>query len=177
MGKNQDAVSLMREYLIDAVATEKNSETQLLAMAKMGDHAPTQRAFSEHAAETKQQVRRLTERLESIGGSPSTFKSFVAHIFNFGPKLAQFGHDAAEHNTQNLIIAYTLENGEVAMYEALATAANVAGDLQTEQLAREIQQEEESAAKRFWHMIAPVAREGMLRISDARERNPNLTAT
>jgi ferritin-like metal-binding protein YciE len=177
MGKNQDAVSLMREYLIDAVATENNSETQLLAMAKMGDHAPTQRAFSEHAAETKQQIRRLTERLELIGGSPSTFKSFVAHIFNFGPKLAQFGHDAAEHNTQNLIIAYTLENGEVAMYEALATAANVAGDLQTEQLAREIQREEENAAKRFWHFIAPVAREGMLRISDARERNPNLTAS
>ncbi|MGI8769930.1 MAG: DUF892 family protein [Acidobacteriaceae bacterium] len=177
MGKNQDAVSLVREYLIDAIAAENNSESQLAAMSKMGDHAPTQKAFSEHAAETRQQARRLTERLESIGGSPSTFKSFVAHLLNFAPKLAQFGHDTSEHNTQNLIIAYTLEHGEVAMYEALATAAKVAGDLQTEQLAREIQQEEKHAAERFWNMIAPVAREGMLRISDARERNPNLTPT
>lgn len=175
MGKNQDAVSLVREYLIDAIAAEKNSESQLSAMSKMGDHAPTQKALSDHAAETKEQVRRLTERLESIGGSPSSFKSFVAHLLNFAPKLAQFGHDTSEHNTQNLIIAYTLENGEVAMYEALAAAANVAGDLQTEQLARDIQQEEEHAAKCFWRLIGPVAREGMLRISDARERNPNLT--
>ncbi len=177
MGKNQDAVSLVREYLIDAIAAERNSETQLAAMSKTGDHAPSQKAFSEHARETKEQVRRLTERLEAIGGSPSTFKSFVAHLLNFAPKLAQFGHDVSEHNTQNLIIAFTLENGEVAMYEALATAASVAGDMQTEQLARELQQEEEHAAKLFWHLIAPVAREGMLRISDARERNPNLTTS
>jgi ferritin-like metal-binding protein YciE len=177
MEKNQDARSLMREYLIDAVAAENNSESQLIAMSKMGDHAPMKRAFCDHAEETKQHVRRLTQRLEEIGGSPSTFKSFIAHVMNFGPKIAQFGHDSAEHNTQNLIIAYTLESAEFAMYEALATAADVAGDLQTAELAREIQKQEEQAAKRFWHMIAPVARAGMIRLSDAQERNPNLTPT
>jgi ferritin-like metal-binding protein YciE len=175
MEKNQDVTSLMREYLIDAIAAERSFETQLRAMAKQSDQPAAEQVFSQHAEETRSQHERLTARLQSVGGSPSGFKTFLAELFAFVPKAAQAGHHKIEVTTQNLVIGYSVENSEIAMYEALATIANVAGDLQTEQLAREIQEEERRAASKIWHLIAPTARESMLRLSDARERNPNLS--
>jgi ferritin-like metal-binding protein YciE len=63
------------------------------------------------------------------------------------------------------MIAYAVENSEVAMYEALATAAAAAGDVETERLAREIQQEEQRTAQKVWDMIAPMARESFLKVT------------
>lgn len=77
------------------------------------------------------------------------------------------GHDDSERATQNLIIGYALENAEIAMYQALASMAAAAGDLQTEQLAREIQEEERRAAKMIWHLIGSCAQESYTKISDA----------
>ncbi len=175
MEKNQDVVSLMREYLIDAIAAEKNFETQLRSMARQGESTAAQQVFQQHADETRSQYERLTARLESIGGTPSSFKTFIAYLVNAFPKLAQSGHDKAEVATQNLIMAFAVENSEIAMYEALASSAATAGDLQTEQLAREIQEEERRAAQKIWHLIVPSARDAMLKLSDARDRNPNLS--
>ncbi len=174
MEKNQDVVSLMREYLIDAIAAEKNFESQLRGMARQGDQSAAHQVFLHHADETRHQCERLTARLQAIGGTPSTFKTFIALLANSLPKLAQSGHDKAEVATQNLIVAFAVENSEIAMYEALATSAATAGDLQTEQLAREIQEEERRAAQKIWNLIVPSAREAMLKLSDARDRNPNL---
>lgn len=177
MEKNQDSPSLIREYLIDAIAAEKNFETQLTAFAKearQNERAAAEKVFLDHAYETKSQHQRLTERLEAIGGSPSSFKSFIAHAFASLPRVAQTGHDPTERQTQNLIIAYAAEHSEIALYEALAVAAATAGDLQTEQLAREIQQEERAAAEKVWKLIAPNASHSFKAISDAEERNPNL---
>jgi ferritin-like metal-binding protein YciE len=176
MEKNQDATSLVREYLIDAIAAEKSFETQLRAMARQSDLPAAEQVFSQHAEETRHQHQRLTERLQALGGSPSAFKTFLAELFAFTPKAAQAGHSKIEVATQNLVVGYSVENSEIAMYEALAAVANIAGDLQTEQLAREIQEEERRAASKIWHLIAPTARESMLRLSDAREQNPNLSA-
>ena len=82
-----------------------------------------QAMFRQHAEETKQQYTMLTQRLEELGGSTSTIKSFLAHMFNFAPKIAQIGHDKYERQTQDLMMAYAVENAEVAMYESLAQAA------------------------------------------------------
>ena len=64
------------------------------------------------------------------------------------------GHAPEERTTQNLIMAFTVENSECAMYEALAAAAEAAGDDATEALAREIQAEEKQTADKVWHFIA-----------------------
>ena len=50
-------------------------------------------------------------------------KSFLAHVFNTAPKVARAGHEEAERTTQDLMMAFAVENAEVAMYEALAIAA------------------------------------------------------
>ena len=81
----------------------------------------------------------------------------IAHMLNFAPKTAQLGHDASEIEAQNLIMGYSVEHAEIARYEALAAVAAMAGDLQTERLAREIQQEERAAAEKIWQLLGPCA--------------------
>ena len=161
----QSAGDVLRRYLSDAIAAEKNFENQLRAFSKETDQGPVQQLFAQHADETKRQHERLTARLEALGGEASGFKALMANLFGFGPKLAQIGHDEAEKGTQDLMIAYAVEHSEIAMYESLATAAQAAGDTLTEQLAREIQQEERRAAEMVWQLIGPSARDSFLKVT------------
>jgi len=95
-------------------------------------------------------------------------KSFLGGIFGFAPRVAQMGHDAAEKGTQDLIAAFAIENSEIAMYEALASAAAAAGDSLTEQLARDIQMQERRAAELVWSLIAPSARDSFFKVTGGR---------
>jgi ferritin-like metal-binding protein YciE len=167
MTRGEPKQSILRRYLVDAVAAEHNFAAELNAMAGQGDNIAARFVFAQHAEETRRQYRRLKARLEALGGSPSGFKTAMAHLFSRIPKTAQMGHDESEIAAQNLIIGYAMENAEIAMYEALASMAAAAGDLQTEQLAREIQTEERRAAKMLWHLIAPCAQESYGKISQA----------
>jgi len=167
MTRGEPRLSILRRYLEDAVAAERNFETQLHAMAKEGDNVAARTIFAQHAEETRSQHHRLAVRLQELGGSPSGFKMAIAHLFNFAPKTAQLGHDASEIAAQNLIMGYSVEHAEIAMYEALAAVAAIAGDLQTERLAREIQEEERAAAEKIWHLLGPCAQESYIKISSA----------
>ncbi len=80
----------------------------------------------------------------------------LASMIGMLPKAAQIGHEKEERTVQNLMMAYTVECSEMAMYEALATAARQAGDAETEQLARSIQAEEKATAEKIWAHL-PVA--------------------
>ncbi len=162
---NESSSEVIKRYLVDAIAAEQNFETQLKAFSKEGEQAPVQRLFADHAVETKSQYERLTARLEALGGSTSTIKSFFAHIFSFAPKTAQLGSDGSEKNAQDLIIAFAIENSEIAMYEELAIVAGFAGDTETEQLAREIQDEERTAAKKVWSLIDGSCRQSFMKIT------------
>jgi ferritin-like metal-binding protein YciE len=167
MTRGEPKDSILRRYLQDAIAAERNFETQLNNMSGEGSNVAARTLFAKHAEETQSQYQRLEARLNALGGSPSGFKTIMAHLFSMLPKSAQMGHDDSEIATQNLIIGYATENAEIAMYEALASIAAAAGDLQTEQLAREIQEEERHAAKMIWDFIANCAQESYGRISEA----------
>jgi ferritin-like metal-binding protein YciE len=147
-------------YLEDAIAAERNFENTLHANAKeaANDYPAVQALFEQHADETKLQYQRLEARLEALGGKPSGVKSFLAHLFGMAPKTAQIGHDNAERATQDLMMAFAVENSEIAMYEAMICACEEAGDEVTAQLARDIQAEERKAAELVWAQIDPVAR-------------------
>jgi ferritin-like metal-binding protein YciE len=151
-----NAADIIKRYLEDAIAAEKSFETQLQGFSKEGDDPLAQEAFRQHALETKNQYERLTARLESLGGSTSGAKSLLAHIFNMTPQTAKLGHEKEERTTQNLMMAFAVENSECAMYEALATVAEAGGDSQTARLAREIQAEEKATADKVWKML-PIA--------------------
>lgn len=170
----ETSTDVIKRYLEDAIAAEKSFETQLQGFANEGEHAVAKAAFHQHALETKQQYERLTARLQSLGGNPSGAKSFLAHIFGLSPKTAQIGHEKEERTTQNLMIAYAVENSEIAMYEALATTAEAAGDTQTAALAREIQAEEQATAEKVWKLIAGSAVQAFERLTgvSAPSRSP-----
>ncbi len=147
----------IRAYLEDAIAAEKSFETQLRDFAKEGSSDQSQQLFLQHADETRVQYQRLSERLKELGGEPSGAKSFLAHLVGMSPKLAQMGHDVMDRLTQNLIIAYSVENCEIAMYEALIAVAEEAGDPATAQLARSIQAEERATAEKVWQRLPATA--------------------
>ena len=156
---------IIQRYLEDAIAAENHFENQLRMFAKETDSAAVRQVFEMHADESRSQHDRLTARLEQLGGSPSGLKSFLANLFGMAPKTAQIGHDDAEKGTQDLMMAYAVENSEIAMYEAMATAADAAGDTITASLAREIQQEERSAAQKVWGLLQPEALRSFEKVS------------
>ena len=160
------ATNLIKRYLEDAIAAEKSFETQLKGFANDGDDSEAKALFSKHAGETRSQYDRLTARLEALGGSTSTMKSFLAHVFGLSPKTAQLRHERQERTTQNLIMAFSIENAECAMYEALATTALAAGDEITARLATEIQGEEKRTADEVWQLISPSARYAFAQLTE-----------
>lgn len=147
----------INEYLEDAIAAEKSFEKQLRDFAEEGSGDQSHALFLQHAEETRIQHERLTARLKELGGDPSAAKSFMAHLVGLSPKLAQLGHDVMDRLTQNLIIAFAVENCEVAMYESLIAVAESAGDTATAQLARLVQSQEIATAEKVWQRLAPTA--------------------
>ncbi len=156
--KGKDARERISTYLTDAIAAEKSFETQLNGFAKETEGTSAANLFTQHAEETRAQYEALTGRLEALGSSPSSTKTFLAHLFNVAPKVAQLGHDERERLTQDLMMAFAVENAEVAMYESLAVAARSIGDSATEELVRTIQQQEKATGQKVWAEIAPAAR-------------------
>jgi ferritin-like metal-binding protein YciE len=167
----EEPLDVIKRYLQDAIAAEKSFETQLEGFAKEGDDPRVQSLFTQHARETRTQYERLTARLEALGGSTSGLKSFLAHVFGMSPKSAQLGHEAEERITQNLMMAYSVENAECAMYESLMAAATAAGDQVTAELARQIQAEEKQTADKVWAMIAPAAQQAFARVTGTTVRS------
>lgn len=161
LSKGKTANDVLKTYLEDAIAAEKSFETQLRGFSKDATDSSVRDMFLQHAEETKDQHRQLSARLEQLGGSSSTFKGVLAHLFAAAPKLAQVGHDEYERQTQDLMIAFAVENAEVAMYETLAEVCRVAADVDTEELALQIQKQERTTAEKVWAQIAPAARRAM----------------
>lgn len=154
-----DSVEVIKDCLQDAIAAERGFEIQLRAFAQDAVHrSEVRELFERHADETRDQHLALAGRLRELRGAPSGVKSFLAHVFPLAPAMAQDGNAREEKITQNLMIAYAVETGEVAMYESLATVASAAGDGATENLARRIQSQERATAEKVWQQIAPAAR-------------------
>ncbi len=173
---SETAVEVIKRYLEDAIAAERSFETQLDSFSKEGDNLEVRAAFAHHSVETKGQYQRLEMRLEALGGTPSAAKSFLAHLFGMAPQTAKIGHEQEERTTQNLMIAFAVENGELAMYEALAIVAEAAGDAITANLAREIQKEEKAAADKVWKLLPLAAAESFLRVTTPPPEHPAATS-
>lgn len=153
----EKAVRLIREHLQDAIAAEKAFETQFRGFAGEKNSDEIDRLFLQCAEDSLRQYERLTHRLNELVGEVSEVKTFIARVVAMFPKITQLGHGPADRMVQNLIIAYAIENCEIAMYETLAAIADAAGDEDTAALARSIQEEERAAAEKVWYLIAPSA--------------------
>ena len=144
-------------YLEDAEAAERNFEDTLMTFGHTGEQNQVKSMFAQASTKAKTQHQRLEARLRELGGKPSTAKSIMAHLLAMAPTLAQLGHEGAEKNTQHLIACIAAASAEMAMYESLAQVSAAAGDVQTEQLARELQKEEREDYDLAWNLLKPSA--------------------
>ena len=165
----EKAVRFIKSHLQDAIAAEKSFETQLRGFASEGSSDQIHELFLQHADETRRQYERLTRRLTELAGDPSAGKSFLAHLVGLSPKLAQLGHDTVDRVTQNLMIAYAVENCEIAMYESLIAVAEAAGDEDTAELARALRDEERRTAEKVWKLISPWAETAFKKLAGAEQ--------
>jgi ferritin-like metal-binding protein YciE len=157
-------------YLQDAEAAERNFEDALATFGKTGEQGEVMSFFQWASAKAKTQHERLELRLRELGGTPSTAKSALAHVLAFSTTLAQIGHEPAEKNTQHLIMCVAAASAEMAMYESLATVAELAGDTATERLARQLQAEEQDDYKKAWALLRPSAADAFNKVVAAGAR-------
>ncbi len=157
MPVGNDIQDRIARYIDDAIAVEASSVTGLKDMISEATDPQDAALFQQHLAETERQKDRLEARLKALGGTHGGLKDLVNKIGMAATDLLHGGKDAGDKATRNVIQAYTIENLEIAMYESLAAAATEAGDTETAALAKEIQAEEEAAAKKLFPRIQPLA--------------------
>ncbi len=147
----------INRYLDDAIALEAAGVTGLKDMVEEATQPEDAALFQEHLNQTESQKRRLEVRLAELGGTSNKLKDVMNKIGMAATDLLHVGKDSEDKATRNLIQAYAVENTEIATYESLYAAANAVGDTKTAMLAKEIQAEEEAAAKKIFARIAPLA--------------------
>lgn len=144
---------VLRRYLQDSVAAAKGFETELQSFGRDDDDAEAQTLFLRHSELTRHQQETLTTRLRELGGEPSAAKGFLAHLFTMSPRTVQLTHKAEERIAQNLMMAFTIGKSGQAMCEALAIVARIAGDRETERLAREIGTAVEQVSEETFRLV------------------------
>ena len=135
------------KYLSDAHAIENQALSLLEGGPKIAGDAELARLFEEHLAETREQERRVTERLEARGASPSRAQDAALRVSGFGAG----GFFGAQPDTPAKLtgFAFAFEHIECASYELLGRMAERAGDAATVDLARSILDQERAMAARL----------------------------
>jgi ferritin-like metal-binding protein YciE len=135
------------KYLTDAHAIESQAIQLLERAPKIAGDAELARLYEEHLAETRDQQRRVAQRLEALGGSPSKLKDGAMRLgaLNWGA----FFQAQPDTPAKLAGFAFAFEHLEIAAYELLRRVAERAGDTGTADLANAIAAEERAAADRI----------------------------
>ena len=148
--REKDAEGIESElvsYLRDAHAIEAQALQVLEAGPGIAGFDELADVFREHLEETREQQRKVEERLRAHDAGPSRFQSTGMRIggLNIG---AFFG---AQPDTPAKLagFAFAFEHLEIAAYELLRRVAERAGDSQTAAMAVQIVAEERAAAERI----------------------------
>lgn len=162
MPLGNDIHDRIARYIDDAIALEASSITSLKDMIDEATDPVDAALFQEHLAETELQRQHLEERLKAMGKTHNSLKDAMNRVGAAATDLLHLGKDAGDKATRNLIQAYAIENLEVATYESLYAAATEAGDVETANLAKQIQSQEEAAAKKIFPRINPMAKSALV---------------
>lgn len=158
MAIGNDLQDRIKRYIDDAIALEAAGITGLKDMISDATDPIDAALFQEHLAETELQKQHLEARLNALGGHHNALKETMNRIGSAATDLLSASKDAGDKATRNLIQAYMMANLEVATYESLYAAATEVGDTETAALAKQIQAQEEAAAKKIFPRISPMAK-------------------
>jgi ferritin-like metal-binding protein YciE len=140
------------DYLADAHAIEAQSIELLSRAPRLAGVPELQDAYDEHRSESEQQQRRIDDRLQARGGSPSRIKDAALRLgaLNWGVFFA------AQPDTPVKLaaFAYSFEHLEIGSYELLLRVAQRAQDVETERIAERALVEERAAAERIHSLFA-----------------------
>jgi ferritin-like metal-binding protein YciE len=135
------------KYLADVHAIERQALPQVKAAPKLVGDSTLAAAFERHIGETEDHERRVRERLEALGGSPSKVKDAAGTAS--APAFVLFAKSQPDTPGKLVTHAYSYEHMELAAYELLSRVAHRANDRETETLAQDIAQQERAMAGRL----------------------------
>jgi ferritin-like metal-binding protein YciE len=137
----------LTKYLIDAHSLEEQALQQLRLAPRMAGEPELAAAFREHLVETERHERLVRERLEARDAKPSKLKDAAMRAGGIGFLL--FARTQPDTPGKLAAHAFSFEHLEIAAYELLARVASVAGDQETADVARRIQEDERRMADRL----------------------------
>lgn len=141
---------IIRRYIEDAIAAERNLASQLRDFASDGDDEDVTTLLSAAATQSDTAADALTSML---GNEPGALKDLAAKALSSLPRAGQLGHIQEERILQNLIAGYTITSSACGMYCALQAAALRAGNGQLEQFAGESIEKNRTLAGSIFHLI------------------------
>jgi ferritin-like metal-binding protein YciE len=135
------------KYLTDAHALEEQALAQLRTAPDIAGDPELSRIFAEHLVETEEQSRIIRARLEAHDASPSKLKDTVMGLGGKGFVL--FARSQPDTPGKLAAHAISYENLETAAYELLSRVADIAGDRDTAEAARQIRAQELAMSDRL----------------------------
>jgi ferritin-like metal-binding protein YciE len=158
---DNDSETQLVKYLTDVHSIEEQALVQMRRAPDLVEGALAA-AFQRHLGETETQERRVRERLEAHGASPSTVKDVAGKAGGFGMVL--FARSQPDTPGKLTMHAYSYEHMEVAAYELLGVAARDAGDAETAAMAEAIAAEEREMAGRLEALYDEAVEQSLRRI-------------
>jgi ferritin-like metal-binding protein YciE len=137
----------LRKYLADAHAIEEQAEQFLERAVSMTEGTPLATLFQAHLQETRKHAELIEQRLDALGGDPSTLKDALMRMgaLNWG----EFFHAHPDTPGKVAAFAYAFEHLEIGGYEQLKRVAQRVGDAETVDAAERILGEERAAAEKI----------------------------
>jgi ferritin-like metal-binding protein YciE len=135
------------KYLTDAHSIEQQALVQMKAAPKIAGDPEIAAAFEQHLRETEEHERLVRQRLEALGGSKNLVKDVAGAATGAG--FALFAKFQPDTPGKLVTHAFSYEHMEIAAYDLLAKAAERAGDIETAQMARRIEEQERAMAQRL----------------------------
>ena len=137
----------LTKHLTDVHSIEEQALQQMRAAPKIAGDEELARIFREHETETEEHERRVRERLEARGASPSKVKDVVARAGGVGMIL--FARSQPDTTGKLVAHAFSYEHMEYAAHELLALIAERAGDGESAAVARSIRDQEGAMIERL----------------------------
>jgi ferritin-like metal-binding protein YciE len=142
-----DLQEQLTKHLTDVHAIEEQALQQMVVAPRMAGDPELARTFREHLDETRDQERRVRERLAARDADPSRVKDLAGRAGGVGMVL--FARTQPDTPGKLVAHAYSYEYMEMAAYDLLASVAERADDADTAAMARSIRDQEAAMAERL----------------------------
>lgn len=151
----------LRDLYVDELKDLYSAENQLVKalpkMAKAASNEELSQAFTDHLAETEQQVERLEKIFQGLGISPKGKKcKAMEGLVTEGKELIDEEADPMVKDAALIAAAQRVEHYEMAGYGCVRTFARLLGEEEAAELLQETLDEEGNADKKLTDLAESV---------------------